>query len=140
MSSTAFAHLPHPGPATEERVAEVLAAPGFGKYFTDNMVLVDYDVTSAEVALMIAPMFHVASLGMGALPTLLKGGTLVLQDRFEPAAVLAAADVAVTMSMAVSRVQSGACTVLAQMSATTTIWFMDASLPVPHVAAGSRGR
>ena len=53
-------------------------------------VLVDYDVTSTQVALMIAPMFHVASLGMGALPTLLKGGTLVLQDRFEPSAVLAA--------------------------------------------------
>ena len=53
-------------------------------------VLVDYDVTSTQVALMIAPMFHAASLGMGALPTLLKGGTLVLQDRFEPAAVLAA--------------------------------------------------
>lgn len=53
-------------------------------------VLVDYDVTSDSKALMIAPMFHVASLGMGALPTLLKGGTLVLQDRFEPSAVLAA--------------------------------------------------
>ncbi|WP_437773627.1 o-succinylbenzoate--CoA ligase [Arthrobacter sp. KNU40] len=53
-------------------------------------VLVDYDVTSTQVALMIAPMFHVASLGMGALPTLLKGGTLVLQDRFDPSAVLAA--------------------------------------------------
>lgn len=53
-------------------------------------VLVDYDVTSDAKALMIAPMFHVASLGMGALPTLLKGGTLVLQDRFEPSSVLAA--------------------------------------------------
>jgi fatty-acyl-CoA synthase len=53
-------------------------------------VLVDYDVTSAEVALMVSPLFHVASLGMGALPTLLKGGTLVLQAKFEPAAVLAA--------------------------------------------------
>jgi fatty-acyl-CoA synthase len=53
-------------------------------------VLVDYDVTSAEVALMVSPLFHVASLGMGALPTLLKGGTLVLQARFSPAAVLAA--------------------------------------------------
>jgi fatty-acyl-CoA synthase len=53
-------------------------------------VLVDYDVTSAEVALMVSPLFHVASLGMGALPTLLKGGTLVLQPAFEPAAVLAA--------------------------------------------------
>lgn len=53
-------------------------------------VIVDYDVTSQTRALMIAPMFHVASLGMGALPTLLKGGTLVLQERFEPSAVLAA--------------------------------------------------
>lgn len=53
-------------------------------------VLVDYDVTSQSVALLIAPMFHTASLGMGALPILFKGGTLVLQERFEPAAVLAA--------------------------------------------------
>jgi fatty-acyl-CoA synthase len=50
--------------------------------------IVDYDVTSAEVALMVSPLFHVASLGMGALPTLLKGGTLVLQARFDPGAVL----------------------------------------------------
>ena len=53
-------------------------------------VLVDYDVTSQSVGLMIAPMFHVASLGMGALPLLLKGGHVVLQDRFEPGAVLKA--------------------------------------------------
>lgn len=53
-------------------------------------VLVDYDVTSTDVALMVSPLFHVASLGMGALPTLLKGGTLLLQQRFEPAEVLQA--------------------------------------------------
>ena len=53
-------------------------------------VLVDYDVTSRDVALMVSPMFHVASLGMGALPTLLKGGTLVLQTKFDPASVLEA--------------------------------------------------
>jgi len=53
-------------------------------------VLVDYDVTSDERALMIAPMFHVASLGMGVLPALLKGGTLILQERVDPGAVLAA--------------------------------------------------
>lgn len=52
--------------------------------------IIDYDVTSRQVALMVSPLFHVASLGMGALPTLLKGGTLVLQARFDPAAVLAA--------------------------------------------------
>ena len=43
MSSTAFARLPHPGPATEERVAEGLAAPSFGKYFTDHMVTASWD-------------------------------------------------------------------------------------------------
>src|SRR5688572_30089836 len=34
--------------------------------------LVDYDVVSTDVALMISPLFHAASLGMGALPVLLK--------------------------------------------------------------------
>lgn len=53
-------------------------------------VLVDYDVTSDAVGLMIAPLFHVASLGMGALPLLLKGAHAVLQDRFEPGVVLSA--------------------------------------------------
>ncbi len=31
-------------------------------------VLVDYDLVSTDVALMISPLFHVASLGMGACP------------------------------------------------------------------------
>jgi fatty-acyl-CoA synthase len=53
-------------------------------------VLVDYDVTSRDVALILSPLFHAASLGMGALPTLLKGGTLVLHPRFDAGAVLAA--------------------------------------------------
>jgi fatty-acyl-CoA synthase len=53
-------------------------------------VLVDYDITSEERTLLIAPLFHVASLGMGALPTLLKGGTLVLQQKVDAGAVLAA--------------------------------------------------
>ena len=33
-----FARTPNPNPATPERVAEVLANPGFGRYFTDHMV------------------------------------------------------------------------------------------------------
>ncbi|NUS45456.1 MAG: branched-chain amino acid aminotransferase [Mycobacteriaceae bacterium] len=37
-----FTRVPHPAPASAERVAEVLAAPGFGKYFTDHMVCVDF--------------------------------------------------------------------------------------------------
>ena len=51
-------------------------------------VLVDYDVAADDVALMISPMFHVASLGMGVLPTLLKGATLVLESKFVPGRVL----------------------------------------------------
>jgi branched-chain amino acid aminotransferase len=33
-----FAHTPNPAPATAERRAEVLADPGFGRFFTDHMV------------------------------------------------------------------------------------------------------
>ncbi len=50
--------------------------------------LVDYDVVSTDVALMISPLFHAASLGMGALPVLLKGATIVLERGFEPGRAL----------------------------------------------------
>ena len=60
-----------------------------GNFTWNSMnVLVDYDLTSSSTTLLIAPMFHVASLGMGALPTLLKGGRLVLHNEFVPADVL----------------------------------------------------
>jgi branched-chain amino acid aminotransferase len=42
-STTPFAHTPHPLPATPERVAEVLANPGFGQHFTDHMVCIRWD-------------------------------------------------------------------------------------------------
>ena len=51
--------------------------------------LVDYDVVSTDVALMISPLFHAASLGMGMLPVLLKGGTIVLERGFDPGRALA---------------------------------------------------
>ncbi|BCJ57552.1 acyl-CoA synthetase [Micromonospora endophytica] len=51
--------------------------------------IVDYDVVSTDVALMISPLFHVASLGMGALPVILKGATMVLEKGFEPGRALA---------------------------------------------------
>lgn len=54
--------------------------------------IVDYDVTREEVALMMSPMFHVAALSMGALPALLKGGAVVLQDRVDPPSVLGAVE------------------------------------------------
>ncbi|MFT4126361.1 MAG: branched-chain amino acid aminotransferase [Gordonia sp. (in: high G+C Gram-positive bacteria)] len=38
-----FTRTEHPHPVSESQRAAILAAPGFGKYFTDNMVMVDYD-------------------------------------------------------------------------------------------------
>jgi branched-chain amino acid aminotransferase len=38
-----FSRTPTPTPASAERVAEVLAAPGFGRYFTDNMVTIRWN-------------------------------------------------------------------------------------------------
>ncbi len=38
----AFTVEPNPSPATAEERAKILGAPGFGKYFTDHMVRIDY--------------------------------------------------------------------------------------------------
>jgi fatty-acyl-CoA synthase len=46
-------------------------------------VLVDTDLAHDEVTLVSAPLFHTASLGMTCLPTLLKGGTVVLEESFD---------------------------------------------------------
>jgi len=51
--------------------------------------VVDYDLLSSEVALLISPLFHAAAMGMGALPIVLKGGTIVLEKRFDPGRALA---------------------------------------------------
>ncbi|MFE3293826.1 branched-chain amino acid aminotransferase [Rhodococcus sp. NPDC059234] len=37
-----FTRIPHPSPASEAERAQVLASPGFGKFFTDHMVTIDY--------------------------------------------------------------------------------------------------
>jgi branched-chain amino acid aminotransferase len=37
-----FAHVPNPSPTPAARVAEILAEPGFGRYFTDHMVTIDF--------------------------------------------------------------------------------------------------
>ncbi|HEX4700743.1 MAG TPA: branched-chain amino acid aminotransferase [Pseudonocardiaceae bacterium] len=42
-TALSFTRTPNPDPATPERVAEVLAAPGFGKHFTDHMVTIDWN-------------------------------------------------------------------------------------------------
>jgi acyl-CoA synthetase (AMP-forming)/AMP-acid ligase II len=51
-------------------------------------VLVDVDLRSDEVTLVTAPMFHTAALNMTCLPTLLKGGRLIIESRFDADAVL----------------------------------------------------
>ncbi|CAL9385711.1 Long-chain-fatty-acid--CoA ligase FadD13 [Streptomyces sp. enrichment culture] len=47
-------------------------------------VLVDTDLTTDERALVSAPLFHTAGLNMLTLPVLLKGGTCVLAESFDP--------------------------------------------------------
>ncbi|WP_159326200.1 acyl-CoA synthetase [Streptomyces tendae] len=51
-------------------------------------VLVDTELGGDEVTLVVAPLFHTAGLGMTCLPTLLKGGRVVLLESFEAAQVL----------------------------------------------------
>ncbi|MGW6708267.1 acyl-CoA synthetase [Streptomyces sp. NPDC054956] len=48
-------------------------------------VLVDTDLAGDEVSLVSAPLFHTAALNMSCLPTLLKGGTVVLESSFDAA-------------------------------------------------------
>ena len=51
-------------------------------------LLVDVDLSSDEVALVTAPLFHTAALNQLLLPTLLKGGTAVLEPRWDPSRAL----------------------------------------------------
>ncbi len=51
-------------------------------------VLVDLDMRSDEVTLVTAPMFHTAALNMTCLPTMLKGGHLLIEPRFDATAVI----------------------------------------------------
>ncbi len=46
--------------------------------------LAHVDVLSTDVALCTAPLFHAAGLGQVSLPTLFKGGTVVVAPRFDP--------------------------------------------------------
>ncbi|MFC6093032.1 long-chain-fatty-acid--CoA ligase [Saccharothrix lopnurensis] len=47
-------------------------------------VLIDMDLASDEVTLVVAPLFHAAGLNMACLPALIKGGTAILVPRFDP--------------------------------------------------------
>ncbi len=47
-------------------------------------LLVDIDLTSEEIALVTAPLFHTAALNQLLFPTLLKGGTALVEAKFDP--------------------------------------------------------
>ena len=51
-------------------------------------VVVDADFRADEVALVVAPLFHTAALNMLCLPTMLKGGAVLIEAAFDPARVL----------------------------------------------------
>ena len=51
-------------------------------------VVVDADFRADEVALAVAPLFHTAALNMLCLPTMLKGGVVLIEPAFDPARVL----------------------------------------------------
>jgi fatty-acyl-CoA synthase len=50
--------------------------------------LIDKDLLADERALVSAPLFHIAGLTVLTLPVLLKGGTCVLVESFDPGATL----------------------------------------------------
>ena len=50
--------------------------------------VVDADFRQDEVALVVAPLFHTAALNMLCLPTLLKGGAVIIEPGFEPGRAL----------------------------------------------------
>jgi fatty-acyl-CoA synthase len=46
------------------------------------------DFLSTDTALCLCPLFHATGLGQVSLPTIFKGGTVVIVPKFDPAAVL----------------------------------------------------
>jgi fatty-acyl-CoA synthase len=50
--------------------------------------IIDVDLTADEVALVSAPLFHIAALAQTLLPTLLKGGRAIILASFDPERVL----------------------------------------------------
>ncbi|GAA2029231.1 hypothetical protein GCM10009720_06380 [Yaniella flava] len=57
-------------------------------FFNDVNVLIETDLTSHEVCLAVAPLFHIAGLNGLVLPVILKGGTIEILPSFIPQTVL----------------------------------------------------
>nr|AAY98502.1 putative feruloyl-CoA synthetase [Rhodococcus aetherivorans I24] len=56
--------------------------------FAVMKAIVDLDFLSDQVALDAAPLFHTDALNLIALPTLLKGGTVIVEEGFKPGRIL----------------------------------------------------
>jgi fatty-acyl-CoA synthase len=56
--------------------------------FSVMNAVIDLDLRRDEVALVCAPLFHTAALDFVALPTLLKGGTVHIEEGFDAVRVL----------------------------------------------------
>ncbi|GAA3739659.1 fatty-acyl-CoA synthase [Spinactinospora alkalitolerans] len=56
--------------------------------FSAMNAVIDLDLLSDEVSLVCAPLFHTAALDFVALPTLLKGGTVCIEEGFDAQRVL----------------------------------------------------
>lgn len=52
--------------------------------------LVDISVESDDITLTVAPLFHIGGMNIFTTPTFYKGGTVLLQDQFNPIEVLQA--------------------------------------------------
>lgn len=52
--------------------------------------LVDISVESDDITLTVAPLFHIGGMNIFTTPTLYKGGTVLLQDQFNPIDILKA--------------------------------------------------
>ena len=66
MTSTQFTRTANPSPATPERVAEVLAKPGFGQHFTDHMVTIRWNRTQGWHDAKVEP-YHSMELDPAAM-------------------------------------------------------------------------
>jgi branched-chain amino acid aminotransferase len=51
----AFSVTPNPSPRSDEERAEILAAPGFGRYFTDHMIRIDWTADAGWGAGQVLP-------------------------------------------------------------------------------------
>ncbi|GDY30410.1 branched-chain-amino-acid aminotransferase [Gandjariella thermophila] len=57
-SALPFSRTPHPHPATPDRIAEVLAKPGFGQHFTDHMVTIRWNPEQGWHDARVEPYHH----------------------------------------------------------------------------------